>query len=406
MLRSADKLRLSQIVIQEIEALKPVCAVPDVASFVRRVTEETGRQVELWGIDFMHEGLGEERPAPMSLRADADTALQFYRRGATVYLRHLEVAFPSLRSLLQKLEAELGLPAGYSQVEALLSRPGTGARLHFDADCAINLQLRGQKRWWVYPNEQIDNPLEGANPGCVSQKVLRHAHSHEFLHHMPADALSFDAEPGTVVWLPRGCWHQTLVGGHQDSLAIVFCFKPPTHAQLLTDRLRTFLERDPQWRAFCHGSQGTEAQQRRYLTSLLDKLNTLQGTTHPKRFWEDAFYDLPETIGARWVFVSIADVQLQLEETSEGQVLTVETEDEVVDIPLTGTRERLLPLVRWLLRHRTLWTGGDAIRWLHAQRLPAPPTPRDVARLILALVDAGAIRRRPAPASTPLPKTR
>ncbi len=66
---------------------------------------------------------------------------RFYKKGFTLYFSRVEDELPAAMPFLRRIERDLGLRRGDMTCEAILSRKGSGAVAHFDADCTFNIQI-------------------------------------------------------------------------------------------------------------------------------------------------------------------------------------------------------------------------------------------------------------------------
>ncbi len=94
---------------------------------------------------------------------DARTAVDEFRKGATVVFQGLHRSFPPLVELISELELELGHPC---QANAYLTPPGAqGFAVHSDTHDVFVLQTAGTKQWELHPPEGDEAPL--LEPGHV-----------------------------------------------------------------------------------------------------------------------------------------------------------------------------------------------------------------------------------------------
>jgi bifunctional lysine-specific demethylase and histidyl-hydroxylase NO66 len=94
---------------------------------------------------------------------DGRTAVDEFRKGATVVFQGLHRSFPPLVDLISELELELGHPC---QANAYLTPPGSqGFAVHSDTHDVFVLQTAGTKRWELHPPEGDEEPL--LEPGHV-----------------------------------------------------------------------------------------------------------------------------------------------------------------------------------------------------------------------------------------------
>jgi len=107
---------------------------------------------------------------------DGRTAVEEFRKGATVVFQGLHRSFPPLVDLISELELELGHPC---QANAYLTPPGSqGFAVHSDTHDVFVLQTAGTKQWEVH--------LPPGSDQAVEEPLL---------------------EPGHVMYLPTGTPH-------------------------------------------------------------------------------------------------------------------------------------------------------------------------------------------------------
>lgn len=142
------------------------------------------------------------------------------------------------------------------------SSPGTGAGMHFDHNANFVVQLKGQKRWWIAPNEHVSDPLEqyAAGSARVPDDLSLYAKPGMPIT-MPLNARIIDLQPGSVLFVPRGWWHATQ--GTRHSLQLNFTFSQPAWVDLLMPALYRRLIRHAHWRELaCGAGAGNEAARR------------------------------------------------------------------------------------------------------------------------------------------------
>jgi mannose-6-phosphate isomerase-like protein (cupin superfamily) len=94
---------------------------------------------------------------------DGRTAVEAFRKGATVVFQGLHRSFPPLVDLISELELELGHPC---QANAYLTPPGSqGFAVHSDTHDVFVLQTAGTKQWELHPPEGDEEPR--LEPGHV-----------------------------------------------------------------------------------------------------------------------------------------------------------------------------------------------------------------------------------------------
>jgi hypothetical protein len=178
---------------------------------------------------------------------------------ATVYLENVAPYVQGLARFQAELEAELGLPAGAVATGLFASPEGGGLPLHFDSSDVILIQLRGYKRLTVsdvpamhapygQPFHAAGYPAADMYPQCVDGFP------------MPDEGRlrTIDMAPGTLVFMPRGTWHSSVVS--TPSLAASIAARPPLMIESVVNQLRNLLLQDPRWRTPLYGTHGTAEQ--------------------------------------------------------------------------------------------------------------------------------------------------
>ncbi len=105
---------------------------------------------------------------PLTGLVDGRTAVEEFRKGATVVFQGLHRSFPPLVDLISELELELGHPC---QANAYLTPPGSqGFAVHADTHDVFVLQTAGTKQWELHappghPEQGDEEPL--LEPGHV-----------------------------------------------------------------------------------------------------------------------------------------------------------------------------------------------------------------------------------------------
>src|SRR5262245_28781320 len=161
--------------------------------------------------------LGEERGqgAP---RVPSGSALDRYRRGATIRLKGIQRRCPPLQSLCRDLERELGVTA----LANLYWTPPDSQALpaHWDGHDVLILQIAGHKRWRVYdapvalptdlpPTFGFERARPPSPPGS-----RRHwtAHPAPDAFGWEAPAREIELRAGDLLYLPRGHGHEARTG--------------------------------------------------------------------------------------------------------------------------------------------------------------------------------------------------
>jgi 50S ribosomal protein L16 3-hydroxylase len=191
----------------------------------------------------------------MGVSAGQETAL--YSAGFTIYFHALRD--PELDEWIAAIERELGLLPGGTRVSAFASRKGPGLNCHYDLNENFVCQARGTKRWRVAPNTHCRKPTVGYGLGSpISAAHLVEA-PEGFPAAMPETHETIELTPGTVMFMPRGMWHDTETVSDaslhfniqcgfatwRDVLAFVLQDNPALHAEEFRDAIRGELDDVP-----------------------------------------------------------------------------------------------------------------------------------------------------------------
>jgi hypothetical protein len=184
--------------------------------------------------------------------ATPDQAVPLFDAGATLCASQLETRVPALGTFLAAVKRQLGYP-GKVAFNAYLSPPRTGYNWHFDSRIATTLQIEGTKRWRYSSRPAI--PWPRGNGSLRADGVAQYtdravvAQPWEVLTAFdPADTTEVDLEPGDVLILPAGVWHEAC-GGATGSLALNLTFTPISYTLLVRSLLDSMLTAEPGWRA-------------------------------------------------------------------------------------------------------------------------------------------------------------
>lgn len=300
-----------------------------------RVPAPSRARFEAWGIDWAAEF--SELSGEFTFSVPHGSALELLRRGALIYMQDLECASQDLAQLAEGVARALGLPEGSCRVEALAAIAGGGAPPHWDPDYAINVQLRGHKRWHFAPNHQVEAPSLGASIGDTSAELKRELGGVKLpemdqLREQATDA--FEVGPGDVIWVPRGWWHWTEVTEQTDSLALVVGISPPTLAQILSARLKRLLSREPAWRAMAFGMCGAGDQRVRWRGALE---HAAGGAQLGSLALDDVLHGVPEqarALGRLERVVPRERLTLRREMDGSGRLVFEREDGESVAIPM------------------------------------------------------------------------
>jgi 50S ribosomal protein L16 3-hydroxylase len=187
-----------------------------------------------------------------------DEARRLFRQGHHLALSDVERVFPGLRGPLERLRWETGLPVNaHGRCLVYISPAGSGEAAHFDQNVNFILQLRGAKDWRVAPNLHVRRPTDRFTTASPSPSAELAAYCVLPLPRaMPEEARRHRLEPGSVLFLPRGYWHETQAT--QDSLSLNFTFDQPTWADVILPEIRRALLQKAHWRGLAQGARAAD----------------------------------------------------------------------------------------------------------------------------------------------------
>ncbi|KAG0606485.1 hypothetical protein M758_9G144300 [Ceratodon purpureus] len=129
-----------------------------------------------------------------------------YTSGNTVVVRGLQFRWPEISAISNGLAVELGQVTVGANL--YLTPPGAqGLGVHFDDHCVFVCQLRGHKRWDVYP------PLEQL-PRLYSFKTL----STDLIN--KDCATHYDLQEADVLYIPRGFLHEARTERPEENVKV------------------------------------------------------------------------------------------------------------------------------------------------------------------------------------------
>ena len=164
---------------------------------------------------------------------------------------------PGLANIALGLWNELDTPQSLIQCTAYASPAGHGTQFHFDQQEVFFLQLEGQKKWFVAPNEQVSFPLSPYFGMEYIAKDLRLLTNNEPLQ-PPTEFETLEMSPGSTLFLPRGYWHSSLAV--ENSVAITFTLCSRTWLEVIWEKLREDIIQKEEWRTLAVGLQESQSE--------------------------------------------------------------------------------------------------------------------------------------------------
>ncbi len=220
------------------ESFRPVLELP----FLHSLDE----LLKTWDKDIQVH-LPDLRDEASSVDTDSQHAMSFYEQGMGLLFNNAHELSPLLSSWLEDIRKAIGLSAiTYGRNLIYATPDGKGTAPHFDQNINFVLQVKGTKHWKVATNHHLINPMTRHTMGQPVDPEMMSYLEREMPTEMPADAQDFELKPGSLLYVPRGCWHSTEAEG--DALALNFTFTAPTWIDLFSAALRSRLLQSPDWR--------------------------------------------------------------------------------------------------------------------------------------------------------------
>lgn len=182
------------------------------------------------------------------LTIQPEDATKYYQAGMTLCFGSVDEQHPPLRAFAARIKAELGYPHSV-YFNSYLSPPTRGTQLHFDPQSVLTIQVEGRKLWRVAPEPCIPFPLRGTSSAPIP--MLSYAERFPWTRLERPDRSTLQEillEPGDILYLPAGTWHEPEAEADCHSLALALTFEPVSVLDLLREALDEELVADARWR--------------------------------------------------------------------------------------------------------------------------------------------------------------
>ncbi|MFO0671303.1 MAG: cupin domain-containing protein [Polyangiaceae bacterium] len=176
-----------------------------------------------------------------------DARAFFEELGLSVRFSKIQDILPGAKEWLREVESELGMPRGTTTLSAFVNAPGSGLCVHCDRQEQIAIHVRGPKAFRVRPHEARYAKMQHAAGRVSRPEWLAQSDDLLMLSHFGDDAERIDLRPGSVLYTPRGLYHETMAGD-EIALTVVLAFPNPTPAELLSSYLERTLLQSEEWR--------------------------------------------------------------------------------------------------------------------------------------------------------------
>lgn len=166
-------------------------------------------------------------------------ARRLYAGGLTIYLREVEQLTP----LAGAIAGALVVPVQNVMCSVYCNQPAAATQVHFDPVDTITVQIAGSKTWRVAPNEHAPDPTSTwiPNERNPSPELAQYTQT-PMPTAMPAAAGTYTLTPGSMLYIPRGHWHDTR--SDEESVSLHVHYITTSWIDVLLDTLRARLLRE------------------------------------------------------------------------------------------------------------------------------------------------------------------
>jgi len=204
-------------------------------------------------------------------------ARRLYDSGITLLVQKM----PVLTRLAQDIVRVLGFPRNSILCSLFCNQPGAKTLPHFDSADTLTVQITGSKTWRLAPNAHVRLPTTTwAYPDVSAHELRLYTHG-QFPSTMPDENLeTHRLEPGAMLYVPRGYWHET--ESSEESVSLHIHILPSMWADVVLKTLRARLLRDDAWRATAYRLWGLERAGDWDASKALDALREAVATLTPE----------------------------------------------------------------------------------------------------------------------------
>jgi len=191
----------------------------------------------------------------------ASDAFEFYESNLPLYF-DLADSVPQVAAWINALARDLQLPRQHIRVSLFASPIGGRTECHFDSNENFTIQLRGSKRWRMAPNTSVIDPVDRFTVSHHKSPIMALYYEDEFRAEPPLFEVA-DLVPGSMLYVPRGYWHDVEAidtARSEASLSLNLCIKQEYWLAYLLPLIERRLVAEPAWREAATGVRGTPAE--------------------------------------------------------------------------------------------------------------------------------------------------
>lgn len=168
----------------------------------------------------------------------------------------MEPDMPKIAELifwLRSIQRDLGLSQHtFGRCNIYAIPDGGRTACHYDQNINFVCQITGEKTWDLAPNVNITNPVTRHTAGTPPDQATTAYGELPMPNKMPSKGkIRVVLKRGSVLFVPRGWWHQTSSKG--DSISLNFTYDQLNWANVLSDAICQRLMKEKKWRAVACG---------------------------------------------------------------------------------------------------------------------------------------------------------
>lgn len=209
---------------------------------------QPGESGPLLRASFEQRSVSDPRPAFQILPEQVGPILE---AGATICATDLHRFDSGLGAFIRGAKAEMGF-SGEMGANAYLSQDNCGFSTHFDARVTLAVQVEGTKTWRYSREPAIRYPRFNCDVSSGEPQLLHTNGATIEQWERPAppkedDFVEVTLEPGDILCLPAGTWHNAQAHGY--SLALNLYMREMSFSELMDLTLRKRLSSSTEWRS-------------------------------------------------------------------------------------------------------------------------------------------------------------
>ncbi len=168
----------------------------------------------------------------------------------------MEPEMPRITELifwLRSIQRDLGLAQQtFGRCNIYASPDGGRTACHYDQNINFVCQITGEKSWDLAPNAHVANPVTRYTIGTPLDRSTAAFAKKALPRKIPrAGRIRVVLKRGSVLFVPRGYWHQTSSKG--ESISLNFTYDQVSWAQVMSTAICQRLMKHERWRAAAYG---------------------------------------------------------------------------------------------------------------------------------------------------------